>query len=86
MKTGEKKFVSMFTDVEKLYLDGMKAFHEFNASAADAVSDRRTVILAEIQKARKESKECSSCIQIYSILSEIPHNVNDISRIMRFLR
>jgi len=69
-----------------MYLEGMKSFYEFSSSLAGSVSDKRLQIVADIKKAMKESKDCGACLQVYSSMVDIPHNVNDIARIMRFLR
>jgi len=80
------KFLALYEDIEKLYKDCMKAFYNFSHEMADTVSHASRNTMPAIIDVYIKDENCALCSQIAVNFYNINSNINDISRIMRYLR
>ena len=83
-KKYKKSFLKLFYDIEEIYRDIMKAFYILSVETSDLVSIRRKEIILDIHKYIKKN-DSTVCSQIAINAFNMITNINEISKIIRFL-
>jgi phosphate uptake regulator len=79
-----KDCLDLFSQIEKLYRNVMKAFHESSIKLSDEVACERLELNNDIEKFISKSS-CAICSQIAASAFDMLGHINDVSRITRFL-
>ncbi|MCB9359278.1 phosphate uptake regulator PhoU [Candidatus Woesearchaeota archaeon] len=80
----KERFLKLFSSIEKIYLESMKSFYDFNQKLSDHVSLERRKVLIDITKYIEESKS-TICSQIAINAYNLTAHINHIGRIVRYL-
>jgi len=79
-----KDCLMLFSQIENMYKNVMKAFYNFSVKLSDDISSDRKLINDNIKKFIKNSN-CATCSQIAINAFNMTGHINDIGRIIRYL-
>lgn len=81
----KKSFLALFSEIEKFHKTALTAFYESSIEKSDLVSVERYKLLANIQKYIKKNND-PVCSQIAINAFNMAAHINDISRVIRYLK